>query len=318
MADNAFVKIGTALLKHQLKKLMGEEALGVIGEELAGIGGDKLDKWLGDKSTLEKIEKAAQSARDCFHEKVGDVELEQYMHDLPLHNLPKVVEAIEELPTSPDESKLEKALRESIALNWKRLSSEQVDNAVNAFLFCLRSALLPIEKQTLMVIGHAVLRTEDKVNLLLQLFEKYIVAQTSEVSRTSEVLRVSLAKLPSTDPTLFGRDDYLKQLDSAWQSPITNPQLPKVNILSLVAWGGVGKTALVNKWLLQMGRDNYRGAERVYGWSFYSQGAAEGRQVSADQFIAAALTWFGDPDPTAGSPWDKGERLAGGWSKIRA
>ncbi len=33
-------------------------------------------------------------------------------------------------------------------------------------------------------------------------------------------------------------------------------------------------------------------------------------QVSADQFIAAALTWFGDPDPTAGSPWDKGERLA--------
>ncbi len=42
----------------------------------------------------------------------------------------------------------------------------------------------------------------------------------------------------------------------------------------------------------------------------YSQGAAEGRQVSADQFIAAALTWFGDPDPTAGSPWDNGERLA--------
>ncbi len=72
----------------------------------------------------------------------------------------------------------------------------------------------------------------------------------------------------------------------------------------------MGKSALVNKWLSQLGHDNYRGAERVYGWSFYSQGAAEGRQVSADQFIAAALTWFGDPDPTAGSPWDKGERLA--------
>jgi hypothetical protein len=68
----------------------------------------------------------------------------------------------------------------------------------------------------------------------------------------------------------------------------------------------VGKTALVNKWLSQMGQDNYRGAERVYGWSFYSQGAAPegGRQVSADQFIAAALTWFGDPDPTQGSPWE--------------
>ena len=149
-------------------------------------------------------------------------------------------------------------------------------------------------------------------------------AKTSEVSETSEVWhlppdKISLAKLPSTSPDLFGREKELDLLDAAWQSPtlapgasagVTNPQLPKVNILSLVAWGGVGKTALVNKWLSQMGADIYRGAERVFGWSFYNQGAAEGRQVSADQFIAAALTWFGDPDPTQGSPWDKGERLA--------
>jgi tetratricopeptide (TPR) repeat protein len=59
-----------------------------------------------------------------------------------------------------------------------------------------------------------------------------------------------------------------------------------------------------------MQTDGYRGARRVYGWSFYSQGAREDAQASADPFIAAALAWFGDPDPTAGSPWDKGERLA--------
>lgn len=115
-------------------------------------------------------------------------------------------------------------------------------------------------------------------------------------------VKVSLAHLPSTDPTLFGRDERLKELAAAWKNP-------KINIVSLVAWGGVGKTALVNKWLSGLG-ESYGGAARVYGWSFYSQGAAEGRQVSADQFIAAALTWFGDPDPTQGSPWDKGERLA--------
>ena len=116
-------------------------------------------------------------------------------------------------------------------------------------------------------------------------------------------VKVSTAKLPSTSPDLFGREKELKALNDSWNNQ-------DINILSLVAWGGVGKSALVNKWLSQMAKGNYRGAERVYGWSFYSQGAAEGRQVSADQFIAAALTWFGDPDPTAGSPWDKGERLA--------
>jgi len=116
-------------------------------------------------------------------------------------------------------------------------------------------------------------------------------------------VRVSLAKLPSTSPDLFGRQKELAMLDAAWENPQTH-------IVSLVAWGGVGKTALVNKCLLQMGEDHYRGAERVYGWSFYSQGAREGGQASADPFIAVALKWFGDPDPTKGSPWDKGERLA--------
>jgi hypothetical protein len=85
-----------------------------------------------------------------------------------------------------------------------------------------------------------------------------------------------------------------------------------VNVLTLVAWGGVGKTALVNKWLMQFARDNYRGAECVCGWPFYSQGAAEGRQVSADPFIAAALTWFGDSQmaESSASPLSQGERLA--------
>jgi tetratricopeptide (TPR) repeat protein len=42
----------------------------------------------------------------------------------------------------------------------------------------------------------------------------------------------------------------------------------------------------------------------------FLQSGTNDRAVSADQFIEAALTWFGDPDPNNGSPWDKGERLA--------
>ncbi|MEA3463146.1 MAG: toll/interleukin-1 receptor domain-containing protein, partial [Bacteroidota bacterium] len=115
--------------------------------------------------------------------------------------------------------------------------------------------------------------------------------------------KISLAKLPATNPELFGRDKELKLLDKIWDNTGTN-------IICLVAWGGVGKTALVNTWLSKMRQDNFRGAERVFGWSFYSQGAAESKQASADQFIASALKWFGDPEPDAGSPWEKGERLA--------
>ena len=58
-----------------------------------------------------------------------------------------------------------------------------------------------------------------------------------------------------------------------------------------------------------MARENYRGARRVYGVSFYSQGTRD-TATSADTAVAEALRWFGDADPAAGSPWDKGERLA--------
>jgi len=44
LRDLAWEKIGTAVLKHQIKKLVGEDALGAIGEELADISGEKFDE----------------------------------------------------------------------------------------------------------------------------------------------------------------------------------------------------------------------------------------------------------------------------------
>lgn len=144
----------------------------------------------------------------------------------------------------------------------------------------------------------------EKMNGLHALLEEIRDAvKSAPSSHQKEPLKISLAQLPSTSPNLFGREKELEILDKAWNNPQTN-------IVSLVAWGGVGKTALVNVWLNQMEQSQYRGAERAYGYSFYSQGAAEGKQASADLFIATALAWFGDPEPDKGSPWDKGERLA--------
>ena len=134
-------------------------------------------------------------------------------------------------------------------------------------------------------------------------FESRLKAGPSDSKQHNKKFIVSLAKLPSTSSVLFGREKELESLDAAW----TNP---KTNIVTLVAWGGVGKTALVNAWLNRMRDNHFDGAERVYGWSFYSQGASEDKQVSADVFIASALKWFGDPEPDEGSPWEKGERLA--------
>ena len=44
-------------------------------------------------------------------------------------------------------------------------------------------------------------------------------------------------------------------------------------------------------------RDGWPGFERVFDWSFYSQGTSDTTQASSDAFVAEALEFFGDPDP---------------------
>jgi hypothetical protein len=78
---------------------------------------------------------------------------------------------------------------------------------------------------------------------------------------------VSISRLPVTGRDLFGRDHELAWLDQCWDE--------HVHVASIVAWGGVGKSALVNAWLARLRDVGWRGAERVFGWSFYRQGPGE-------------------------------------------
>jgi Protein kinase domain len=115
--------------------------------------------------------------------------------------------------------------------------------------------------------------------------------------------KISIARLPITGSDVFGREEDLAFLDAAW----TNRQ---VNVLSIVAWGGVGKSTLINHWLRRLAADHYRSAERVFGWSFYRQGT-RGDASSADEFLDATLAWFGDADPTRGRA--RVGKRANGW-----
>lgn len=161
---------------------------------------------------------------------------------------------------------------------------------------------------------------EERYNRLVARLTHQTVVEKEEVGKVRKIVKsqpekerredylmpdVMLAKLPVTDSKLFGRDGELALLDEAWNDE-------HCHILSFVAFGGVGKTALVNKWLDGMERKGWDGAKRVYGWSFYSQGTKENRQASGDVFLAHALEWFGDKEmaESSKSAWDKGVRLA--------
>jgi serine/threonine protein kinase/tetratricopeptide (TPR) repeat protein len=114
--------------------------------------------------------------------------------------------------------------------------------------------------------------------------------------------KISVARLPVTGSNFFGREEDVAFLDDAWANQ-------QVNVVTIVAWAGVGKSTLINHWLRRMAAEQYRSAELVFGWSLYRQGSS-GDTSSADEFFDVALNWFGDPDPRLGTAWEKGERLA--------
>jgi serine/threonine protein kinase len=57
--------------------------------------------------------------------------------------------------------------------------------------------------------------------------------------------KISVAKLPVTGSDLYGREEDVAFLDRAWANK-------DVNVVTIVAWAGVGKSTLVNHWLRQM------------------------------------------------------------------
>ncbi len=130
-------------------------------------------------------------------------------------------------------------------------------------------------------------------------------AKNKTFDDTRKIAGTQLAK--HAPRVLFGRETELAALDAAWANGT-------LNVYTLVAWGGAGKTSLVFHWVqtrFAAKQPTWPGVERYFDWSFYSQGTGESRQTSADLFIAKALAFFGDPDPTVGGPHERGERLAG-------
>ncbi|MCK6437143.1 hypothetical protein [Rivihabitans pingtungensis] len=120
----------------------------------------------------------------------------------------------------------------------------------------------------------------------------------------NDLIPTDLTHLPAGAAHFLGRDDELAALDAAWASA------GKTALVELIAPGGAGKTALVKRWLENLKQDNWRGASRVFAWSFYSQGSGDERNASEDLFLAEAIQWFGVSVAASLNPADKGRALA--------
>jgi serine/threonine protein kinase len=102
----------------------------------------------------------------------------------------------------------------------------------------------------------------DAINLGLTITHQSLRKMPSVASRASTHRpksrqgpeKISVARLPITGSEVFGREEDIAFLDDAWVNQ-------SVNVVTIVAWAGVGKSTLVNHWLRRMATDHYRSAE---------------------------------------------------------
>jgi hypothetical protein len=119
-----------------------------------------------------------------------------------------------------------------------------------------------------------------------EIYERSVLREVQPGEPVRQGAYVDTMRLPETTyERLVGRKVELERLDTVWLDGETN-------ILSIVAEGGVGKSALVNEWTQRIQQDNYLGAEMVLGWSFNSQDLRDSAP-EADEFLNWALSKFG-------------------------
>ncbi|MGB0849011.1 MAG: helix-turn-helix domain-containing protein, partial [Thiolinea sp.] len=124
-------------------------------------------------------------------------------------------------------------------------------------------------------------------------------ASANKAKQQGAAHTIRIDRLPTVSGHFVGRTHELALLDKALSDEDTN-------IVQLVASGGAGKTKLLRQWLNQQA-DNL---QNYIVWSFYSQGAAEDKQISATPFFNEALRACGAAKHTFSSEEEKGDYLA--------
>lgn len=253
---NNLLKLILALLKHQVKKSVGEEALGIVAQTLVDIGGEKtqasIDSMLGTHEGIKKLLDVATKADACFREKCDDKDLLDAF-TIPMGDLVSVQHALRELPNTTSEDYLLKTIQDNLQRDFPILTQDQIKTGSNIYVACLRQALLPLKNYTLQIIGQATLRSEEKLNEVgLDVHEiKHAIKNLSSIEKRKPLTYPPTGTIPAgsyipfIQNTLFtGRKNILEKLASNFQV-VGKRKKPNLAVSQLITgMGGVGKTQL--------------------------------------------------------------------------
>lgn len=153
------LKLTVALLKHQAKLWLGENAVGIIGENLIEIGDEDLQKRIEEFIATDiggrELIKIIRLADSDFQLQCKDHELRQAF-TLSFGDLDSVQKALVELPHAMDTASIEIVLSEVLSRDFPNLDSIQIELGAKLYSQSLQNALMKLKEFTLPIVGQVV------------------------------------------------------------------------------------------------------------------------------------------------------------------
>lgn len=151
-------------------------------------------------------------------------------------------------------------------------------------------------------------RRDAQISRILATLERMTGGPTGKTKALEApiVIPVEFGDIPGAPRRLIGRDKELSMLRAAWESRAPK----KTNAVVLHALGGAGKSALLRAFANELLAAGGGGAQRIYGWSAYSQGSGEQKRADADGFISKALGDLGFQGDLPKDPIERARALA--------
>jgi len=133
----AALRIVTALVKARVKQALGEEALRAAADELADLGQEelaaRLEAFLAAEDRRAALAKALQRADACARQRLASTPWHGPARQLPLRDLPSLLQALEDLPQDDlDETRLHAALAQVLERDW-RATPEQARHLADLY-----------------------------------------------------------------------------------------------------------------------------------------------------------------------------------------
>lgn len=188
-------KLSIALLEHTVKPIIGEKAI------------DEIKSPVVEKNLINSLEIALEKAEKRFISEYGDKEICEVVLNLPLSDLPSVIQAVRTFCSSPNDPTLGQVLSEQLKISFRNLSSERIDSGVSAYIRFLRDELANLSgdvRDKLSV--HATLNIQDN---------------TTRIATTMERILANLAIKDNVQPSLEFKRQISKIVTYTYQFSFT-------------------------------------------------------------------------------------------------